>query len=143
GEGSIRFSDCPLARCRAQVLRGEELRGNEGSRNLLLECDGEKLLLCGDAEEEGLFNIFTQLGSDLHLAALLIPHHGSEQVNLDRLISHTSPAEVWFSASRYSPLAQYWPYSEIPTRWTARDGGWSVKFKPSLDTAGNLGTRVP
>jgi competence protein ComEC len=143
GTGWLQTSVCSLGRCRSRVLRGLNESGNEGSRNLWLECDGQAILLCGDAEDEGLANIFPQLNPRAPLAALLIPHHGSKQKNLDRLISHTRPAQVWFSASKRSPLAQNWPYPNMTTRWTARDGAWSMEFKPIVESAGNLLDRAP
>ncbi|MDF1836484.1 MAG: hypothetical protein P1V35_01325, partial [Planctomycetota bacterium] len=138
GTGSLETTTCPFGRCTIRILRGLDESGNEGSRNLLLECDGRSVLLCGDAEDLGLTNVIPELKQHAPFAALLVPHHGSEQENLGCLISHTRPDEVWFSASERSPLAQNWPYSNTTTRWTARDGGWSVEFKPRKESPGNL-----
>lgn len=136
--GTLDSSTCSLGRCRVRILRGLDESGNEGSRNLWLECDGRRVLLCGDAEDQGLANVLPKLKGWAPWAAVLIPHHGSEQKNLGCLISHTSPMEVWFSASKRSPLAQNWPYPNTTTRWTAIDGGWSREFKPIKKSAGNL-----
>ncbi len=138
GRGWLQSTPCHLGRCSSRILRGLDQNGNEGSRNLWLECDGRAILLCGDAEERGLVNILPHLNLTNPLAALLIPHHGSKQKNINCLISHTLPEEAWFSASGHSPLAQNWPYTNTTTRWTARDGGWSIEIKPTSESAGNL-----
>ncbi|MCP5020635.1 MAG: hypothetical protein GY930_02565 [bacterium] len=143
GRGWLRSASCHLGRCSSRILRGLAQNGNEGSRNLWLECDGRAILLCGDAEDKGLANIFPNLKGAAPLAALLIPHHGSKQKNLNCLISHTLPEQVWFSASKHSPLAQNWPYENTTTRWTSRDGGWSMEFLPIEESAGNLWGSTP
>lgn len=126
---------CPWNRCRVQLLRGAEGEGNEGSRNLLVECDGQRVLLCGDAEAQGLWPLIEPLRDSAPLLALLAPHHGSRQPHWQALLAATHPQELWFSASERSPLAERQRAlsrnapSEFPrVRWTAQDGGWIRAF---------------
>ena len=113
------------------ALRGLEDPGNEGSRNLLLDCDGNRVLLCGDAEDEGLRGLLPEIAKHAPLAALLVPHHGSEQPHWEELTRAGRPMELWFSARESSPLALRSALGPLPVRWTARDGPWMIDFAPS------------
>lgn len=129
----------PLA---IEVLRGTTLPGNEGSRSLSIELRGRRILLCGDAEEEGLARVLRggHLSAPVHL--LLLPHHGSEGSHLGRLLEKLDPREVWISADPPAPVIPEldrrglsWRCTALhgPLRWPrARDssGGAHSGFRP-------------
>ncbi|HPF13004.1 MAG TPA: ComEC/Rec2 family competence protein, partial [Planctomycetota bacterium] len=145
--GSLLAPPCRLGRCSAQLLRGSDQAGNEGSRNLLLVCDGHSVLLCGDAEGEALLACIRACTPFAPLDAVLVPHHGSEQPFWTHLLRTLRPKEIWFSASSHSPLAQGWRHPAPRARWTDREGGWVASFWepfPALTkTMGNLGSAGP
>jgi beta-lactamase superfamily II metal-dependent hydrolase len=101
------------------LLRGSDEPGNEGSRALELGWRGARLLLLGDAEEDGLTGLALAPGP---LRLLLAPHHGAEAPGLAALFARNPPAEVWISAGRRAPLAAELERRRLRWRWTARDG---------------------
>ena len=88
----------------ATLLRGERQEGNEGSRALELRFGKKRVLLLGDAEEEGLA---AALDADLFTGPvdlLLLPHHGSHTHHLDALLEATQPHRAWISTSGEAPI---------------------------------------
>lgn len=137
------FPHAPLAfdvdEGRARVLRGAGARaavevaldrplcapGNEGSRSLRIRWGEDEIVLCGDAEEEGLARWLASSAPRAGVRLLLLPHHGSEGPYLGELLRRTTPREIWVSAGpdlasareleRRAATGHTW-------RWTARDG---------------------
>jgi ComEC/Rec2-related protein len=107
------------------LLRGSARDGNEGSRALEIAWRGERALLLGDAEEEGLEGLPIEPGS---LRLLLAPHHGSDASRLGSLLERCPPAEVWISASEDPPIAGELERRGIEWRWTGRDGPLALRL---------------
>jgi len=82
-----------------EISRAIEDPGNEGSLVLELLWNEERLVLCGDAEEEGLASWLRQRPARPPARLLLLPHHGSETEHLGRLLALVHPSEVWISAT--------------------------------------------
>jgi competence protein ComEC len=120
-EGALELPARPPLR--AALLRGCPLAGNEGSRSLLLEVDRERVLLCGDAEGEGLARTLGLLSrSEARGGLLLLPHHGSDSPWLVPLLEHFQPAETWVSTAAPPAVARELDRRGLPWRWTGRDG---------------------
>ena len=104
-----------------ELARGAAVPGNEGSRTLALRWGGARVVLAGDAEQEGLAGWLA--GRVPEPARLLLwPHHGSETPWLGRLLAHTRPAEVWVSAAGLPPIAGELDRRGVRWRCTAVDG---------------------
>lgn len=101
--------------------RGSELPGNEGSRALEVRWRGERLLLCGDAEEEGLAGILAQEVEERPLRLLLYPHHGSDSSLAGRLLGRR-PGEIWVSNGSMPAVGAEIERRGLRWRWTGRDG---------------------
>jgi len=106
----------------ARWLRAGGLVGNEGSASLELEGLGRRVLLTGDAEQDGL-----ERQPDLGrlcgpLDVLLFPHHGSETRLLAELLAATAPREVWISASGPAAVEAELERRGLPWRRTGHDG---------------------
>jgi beta-lactamase superfamily II metal-dependent hydrolase len=121
--------ELPLgAPLRASLLRAGPLPGNEGSRSLLLsplEPGGppERVLLCGDAEAEGLAGMLADLPqADGPGGLLLLPHHGSDTPWLAPLLERFRPREVWVSTTAEPAVAAELDRRGLEWRWTGRDG---------------------
>ncbi len=89
------------AKLELALVRGLEDAGNEGSRALRVTVGSESVLLCGDAEADGLAPL---LGAGVFAGALagpvrllLFPHHGSDTPWLGPLLDLSQPAEIWVS----------------------------------------------
>jgi len=102
-------------------LRGDNRTGNEGSRSLEVRWRGERLLLCGDAEEDGLAAILALEPDSRPLRLLLFPHHGSDTPLSGRLL-RSPPEEIWISVSRRPAVAAELERRGLRWRWTGRDG---------------------
>ena len=92
--GSLHLSDGPL---HLELHRGIDQTGNEGSRTLVIHYQSKRIVLSGDAEEDGL-DLMLQRGelagpTDL----LLVPHHGSDSPWIGALLASLAPLEVWVS----------------------------------------------
>jgi len=107
------------------LIRGRLGAGNEGSRALLVAWRGERLLLLGDAEEEGLEGLELPPGP---LRLLLAPHHGSDAPGLGPLLERTPPREVWVSASEPPAIAPELERRGIPWRWTGAEGPLALRL---------------
>jgi len=123
--GSLLFAT-PSPELRLRLHRGAAGDGNEGSRALEVLWRGERLLLLGDAEREGLEGIDLRPGP---LRLLLAPHHGSDAARLGPVLDGSPPAEVWVSASRRPPIGPELDRRGIPWRWTGRDGPLALRLR--------------
>lgn len=103
------------------LARGTGIPGNEGSRSLLVRWGERWILLCGDAEADGLAALL-ELPLPRRVELLLWPHHGSDTPLLARLLERVDPREVWFSAGREPPIAAELTRRGIAWRSTHRDG---------------------
>lgn len=112
-----------------EVSRAIDDPGNEGSLVLEVLWREERLVLCGDAEEDGLATWLRQRPARAPARLLLLPHHGSETEHLGRLLERVRPSEVWISASG-SPVL----LPELERRGLA----WK-----STSTHGPLGLELP
>jgi beta-lactamase superfamily II metal-dependent hydrolase len=108
-----------------ELLRGQDAQGNEGSRALLVTWRGERLLLLGDAEEEGLAGLALEPGP---LRLLLAPHHGADAPALRPLLERP-PALVWISASERPAIAAELDRRRLPWQWTGRDGPLALRLE--------------
>jgi len=91
-------------RCELWLERGLDREGNEGSRFVRLRTPSQTLLVCGDAEAEGLEAWLEQTPREA-VDLLVWPHHGADFLLAQRLLSSVQPAEVWFSSSLERPPA--------------------------------------
>ncbi|MDP6761587.1 MAG: ComEC/Rec2 family competence protein [Planctomycetota bacterium] len=104
------------------LLRGRPGDGNEGSRSLRVEWGAERILLCGDADAEGLADLLAHGEADGPHARLLLPHHGADSDWLGPLLAAADPREVWISASGVPPAVEEVERRAIPWSSTAADG---------------------
>jgi competence protein ComEC len=104
------------------LLRGLPEEGNEGSRSLEVRVGGRRLLLCGDAEGDGLARQLR--AGDLRgpYDLVLFPHHGSETPWLGPFLEAARPEQVWFSCAGRPAVADELDRRGIPWRSTAREG---------------------
>ena len=109
----------PCPELELALLRGSGNEGNEGSRALEVAWRGQRLVLLGDAEEEGLAGLPLAPGP---LRLLLAPHHGSDGPALWDLLERAPPAEVWVSSAARPAIAAELERRALPWRWTGRDG---------------------
>ncbi|MCA8980315.1 MAG: ComEC/Rec2 family competence protein, partial [Planctomycetes bacterium] len=107
---------------RLTLSRGLDEAGNEGSRVLAVETDDWRVLLCGDAEEDGLARLLASGALDGPWDLLLIPHHGSETPLLGPLLDAAQPREVWISASALTGVVHELDRREINWRATCLEG---------------------
>ncbi|MCP3918470.1 MAG: MBL fold metallo-hydrolase [bacterium] len=110
---------------RMLLLRGGVWAGNEGSRSLLIEYRGVRVLLTGDAEQHGLAGTLEAGLLDGPLDLLLVPHHGSRTALLGALLDRTAPAQAWISAEPGAPALEILERRGIPCALTGRDGALS------------------
>jgi predicted membrane metal-binding protein len=103
------------------LLRGQPGPGNEGSRSLALRSCGAWIVLCGDAEEDGL-RALLELPLPTDVRMLLWPHHGSDTPLLGALLQRLRPREVWISNASAAPIAAELTRRGQPWRSTAREG---------------------
>jgi competence protein ComEC len=104
------------------LLGGAVAAGNEGSRALEVSFAGRRVVLLGDAEQEGLAALLRQGTLQGPTERLLAPHHGSDCPWLGPLLAATEPDEVWISAAAEPPIGRELDRRRIPWSWTARDG---------------------
>jgi competence protein ComEC len=102
--------------------RGLVQGDNEGSRTARLAWAGEEIVLCGDAEADGLRAWLAMQSARPAIRLLLSPHHGSDSELLGPLLAATRPAEVWVSGPVEIPIRAELDRRRLSWRWTARDG---------------------
>ena len=113
---------------RLELGRGRDAPGNEGSRSLAVECGDARLVLCGDAEAEGLYDLLAEGFLQGPLELLLFPHHGSDTRALAPLLASAQPKRVWVSASSEPQLAREFRRRGLAWSWTGRDGPLSLQL---------------
>lgn len=106
---------------RLTLLRGGPFPGNEGSRSLLVEHGDRRLLLCGDAEAEGLAALLADWPDGQTVDVLLMPHHGSDMQLLEPLLDALQPQEVWISKGGPAQLEAELHRRGLVVRTTAGD----------------------
>lgn len=104
------------------LLRGLERPDNEGSRTLLADLGPARIVLHGDAVEDGLAALLER--GDMHAACdlLLWPHHGDASEWTSLLLTRSPPGEVWISASGAAPVERELTRRGVPWRSTGREG---------------------
>jgi len=105
-----------------RLLRGSARPGNEGSRSLAVRSGAGAVLLCGDAEGEGLARQLESGILDGPVEVLLLPHHGSESPFLGPLLDATRPSRVWISVAREPPVLPELARRGLPHAWTGEAG---------------------
>jgi len=108
------------------LWRGLDVEGNEGSRSLVVEGRGGSIVLCGDAEAEGLSAWLAASPPRGPARLLLFPHHGSDTDHVARLLAAFQPAEIWISGSGTQPVERELARRGIPTRTTSESGPLSL-----------------
>lgn len=106
----------------ATLLRGSPARDNEGSRALALAWRGRSVVLCGDAEDDGLIGLIELWRPRRGLDLLLLPHHGSHSPWLGELLDAWRPREVWISAAAPPPVAAELERRGVRWRCTSAEG---------------------
>ncbi|MDE0892685.1 MAG: ComEC/Rec2 family competence protein, partial [Planctomycetota bacterium] len=81
--GAIHLSDGPLL---LELHRGLNEEGNEGSRTLVVRYKAKRVVLSGDAEQDGLDVMLHQGALAGATDLLLLPHHGSDSPWMGPLI---------------------------------------------------------
>ncbi len=114
----------------AWLERGLDVPGNEGSRTLRLAWFGEEVVLCGDAEAEGLRAWLDLEPLPRPVRLLLAPHHGSETELLAPLLAATDPCEVWISGGARPAIGAELSRRGLPWRSTGRDGVLWMALEP-------------
>lgn len=106
---------------------------NESSRTLVVTWNGQRLVLSGDAEAEGLHGLLENGDLEGPCRLLLAPHHGSETAHLGALLEHTRPAEVWISSTTPPAVGPELDRRGLPWRWTGRDGPLVLRLPAAPD----------
>ncbi len=122
GRSELRLAAGDGGPLRLELLRGRAGEDNQGSRSLLVDWGGERLLLSGDADDAGLAHKLRAGWLDGPLRLLLVPHHGSESRFLFPLLERAAPREVWVSASGEPPAVPELARRGLAWRSTGRDG---------------------
>ncbi|MFT5477080.1 MAG: competence protein ComEC [Planctomycetota bacterium] len=91
---------------RIDLLRGQDIAGNEGSRSLEVMWGAERSLLCGDAEAAGLARLLRDGELQGPVRLLLLPHHGSDGRETEALLTRVMPREVWISRASQVPIEE-------------------------------------
>ena len=117
----------PLA---LRLLRGLARPGNEGSRALEVSWGGHRLLLCGDAEGDGLRASLDDGTLDGPCKLLLFPHHGSDTPLLGPLLEAAEAEEVWVSCGEEPALAREFDRRGLQWQGTYRDGPLHRSWAP-------------
>lgn len=128
---------------RVIVWRGSESDGNEGSRTVALEMDGARVLLCGDAEEEGLRGLLSSGALDGPWDVVLLPHHGSDGAHVGPFLDATRPREAWISGGGPTRVVDELDRRGIAWRATWRDGPLRASFAPRKESREEPGAEGP
>lgn len=122
---------------RLTLLRGAPGDGNEGSRSLLVEWRGRRVLLSGDAVDGGLASVLAAGHLEGPLDLLLLPHHGSHGTAVTELLDRVAPEEVWVSCSGRPAIADELDRRGERWRSTGSEGPLTVIFEPSANRSEN------
>jgi beta-lactamase superfamily II metal-dependent hydrolase len=112
-----------------EIARGSEEPGNEGSIALEVAWRGQRAVLCGDAEEDGLAAWLRGRPERGPARVLLLPHHGSDTEHLARLLAAVRPAEAWISASGAPVLGPELDRRGLPWRATGVHGPLRIDLR--------------
>ena len=134
--GRLRLPTGGVRGPRLVLLRGRPGNNNEGSRSLLLELDTQRVLLCGDAEGEGLAALLREDLIPGPSRLLLLPHHGSESPWMGRLLATARPERVWVSAGGPPPVARELDRRGLDWACTAVGGPLRLELGPLASGAG-------
>jgi len=113
-----------------ELVRGQEGEDNEGSRHLALAWEGRRVLLLGDAEDEGLARSLAEGALDGPVDLLLLPHHGRSTPQLARLLERARPSTVWASCGEPPQVQEEVGAAGIALRSTFEDGPLRACFAP-------------
>jgi competence protein ComEC len=105
-----------------ELSRGLDVEGNEGSRTLEVAWGGRRIVLCGDAESEGLAAWLSARPRRSSVRMLLFPHHGSDTDRIAALLAALQPEEVWISASGTPAVSSELRRRRIRCRITSEEG---------------------
>lgn len=105
-----------------ELSRGLDVDGNEGSRTLEVAWGGRRIVLCGDAEAEGLAAWLSARPRRGPVRLLLFPHHGSDTSRTGALLAELRPEEVWISASGVPGVSAELRRQRIRCRVTSDSG---------------------
>ena len=141
-QGRVRVP-LPGSPVEATLLRGAAVEGNEGSRALELVLGGERVLLTGDAEGEGLRRALAEGWIRGPCRLLLFPHHGSDGLHVARLIESARPAEVWISASGRTAVEGEIARRGLRLRSTAAEGPLALLLPSHLRHGFDGGVSTP
>lgn len=104
------------------LLRGLERADNEGSRTLLADLGTARIVLHGDAVEDGLAVLLERAEMNQGCDLLLWPHHGDASEWTSKLLARSAPREVWISSSGAAPVERELTRRGVPWRSTGREG---------------------
>lgn len=129
---------------RIRVL-SPEARGRYGSDNassvvLLLEEHGQRVLLTGDLEQEGLEQLLKMPRLDVDV--LVAPHHGSPLSNPEGLFEWCQPEWIVISGSRASQARARAIYSQFPAKVLHTADVGSVQIELSLSGIAKITTHT-
>ena len=117
-----------------ELLRGQEGEDNEGSRHLALAWGGRRVLLLGDAEDEGLARSLAAGALDGPVDLLLLPHHGRSTPHLARLLERARPRAAWASCAEAPQVGAELARAGVPVRSTHEDGPLRALLAPRTPT---------
>lgn len=123
----------------ADLLRGRDVPGNEGSRMLELRYGALRVLLTGDAEGHGLRETQERTGLLGPYDLLLLPHHGSHTPALGAFLELTRPRLAWASSSREPPITASLEALGIPL-WSTYGQGALLWQSPNETKPESIGT---
>lgn len=115
-----------------QLVQGSRKAGNEGSRSMIIEWSGRRVLLSGDAEAEGLSASLAVGALDGPFDLVLCPHHGSELRLLGHFLNQTQPARIWISGPGDAPVIPELRRRRIPVEATGDLGPLQLFLDPRL-----------
>jgi competence protein ComEC len=114
---------------RLTLVRGAPSEDNEGSRSLLVEWRGRRVLLCGDAVGHGLAASLAAGHLDGPFDLVLLPHHGGHGEAVGRLLERAAAVRLWISGSGRPPIADELDRRGLVWESTA-DGALRLELTP-------------
>ena len=123
------------------LVRGRDDPGNEGSRSLIVDWRGRRILLTGDAVGEGLAASIQAGLVDGHFDLALLPHHGSHGPELGSLLDRLDSDRLWISCEGRPPIADELDRRDLTWHATGREGPLALELEPGFgEFAGNPGS---